>query len=71
MSRGLEYNTGVSGRFPEAGNNVALSRALLSVGTISSHDGPARARPAQLNDCPNLPVINFGALVKHSRGFFR
>jgi hypothetical protein len=33
--------------------------------------GPARARPAQLNDCPNLPVINFGASVKHSRGFFR
>jgi hypothetical protein len=33
--------------------------------------GPARACPAQLNDCPNLPVINFGASVKHSRGFFR
>ena len=34
MSRGVNYNAGVSGGFPQAGKNMALSRALLSVGTI-------------------------------------
>jgi hypothetical protein len=29
-----KYNTGVSGGLRQAGNNVALSRTLLSVGTI-------------------------------------
>jgi hypothetical protein len=43
-----------------------LGRYIRSFGA-----GPARDCPAQLNECPNLPVINFGASVKHSRGFFR
>jgi hypothetical protein len=46
MSRGSKYNTGVSGGFPQAGKNVALSRALLSVGTLIRARGRPNARPA-------------------------
>jgi hypothetical protein len=35
ISMASEYDTGVSGGFRQAGNNVALSRALLSVGTYN------------------------------------
>ena len=34
MSMASKYGTGVSGGFRQAGKNVALSRALLSVGTL-------------------------------------
>jgi hypothetical protein len=34
MLMAFKYNTGVSGGFLQAGNNVALSRALPSVGTL-------------------------------------
>jgi hypothetical protein len=37
-----EYNTRVSEGFPQAGNNVALSRMLLSVGTIRGPRGAGR-----------------------------
>jgi hypothetical protein len=39
------YIGGVSGGFRQVGNNAALSRALLSVGTLIQGDGPARASP--------------------------
>jgi hypothetical protein len=39
-----EYNTRVSEGFPQAGNNVALSRALLSVGTLQ-RAAPSRPLP--------------------------
>jgi hypothetical protein len=42
MSMASEYTTRVSGGFRQAGNNVAMSRALLSVGTLIR----ARGRPA-------------------------
>jgi|SRR5580704_8786927 hypothetical protein len=42
----LQYNTGVSGGFRQAGNNAALSREVLSVGTLNRDAVPAHACPA-------------------------
>ena len=48
MLMASKYNTGVSGGFLQAGNNVALSRALLSVGTrIRAPGMPALTRRSQ------------------------
>ena len=44
-----EYTTRVSGGFRQAGNNVALSRALLSVGTLIRAPG----RPALIRRSPS------------------
>jgi hypothetical protein len=40
ISMASEYNTGVSGGFRQAGNNVVLSRTLLPVGTLQRGAGP-------------------------------
>jgi hypothetical protein len=56
MSKGPEYNAGVSGGFPQAGKNVALSRELLSVGTI--YPGPAAACLGEVAD-----IERGGALI--------
>jgi hypothetical protein len=42
------YATGVSGGFRQADNNVALPRALLSVGTLIRGAGPAECSPRLL-----------------------
>jgi hypothetical protein len=48
ISMASEYTTRVSGGFRQVGNNVALSRALLSVGTLIRAPGrPALARRSQ------------------------
>jgi len=48
MSMASEYTTRVSGGFRQAGNNVAMSRALLSVGTLIRAPGrPALTRRSQ------------------------
>jgi hypothetical protein len=52
-----EYNTEVSGSFRQAGNNVALSRALLPVGTLimaSCRSALVRCYCAEFWTCPNL-----------------
>jgi hypothetical protein len=46
ISMASEYNTRVSRRFRQAGNNVALSRALPSVGTLRRGAERASACPA-------------------------
>ena len=48
MSMASEYTTRVRGGFRQAGNNVAMSRALLSVGTLIRAPGrPALTRRSQ------------------------
>jgi hypothetical protein len=47
MSMASKYNTGVSGAFPQAGSNMALSRTILSVGTMAPRRALVRINHSQ------------------------
>jgi hypothetical protein len=67
ISMASEYNTGVSGGFRQAGNNVVLSRTLLPVGTLQRGAGPDATNALNRPGRPNLAarIADWEAVAAH------